>query len=57
MEFMRFFPEGLSSFKIQMGFASEIYISKSRWNQKLGQKGKVFHLKLAITLPSLENFG
>jgi hypothetical protein len=57
MEFMRFFPEGLSSFKIQMGFASEIYISKSRRNQKLGQKGKVFHLKLAITLPSLENFG
>jgi hypothetical protein len=57
---MRFFPEGLYPFKIQtrfqLEFSSEIYNSKSRGILKLGQKGKLFHLKLSITLPNLDNF-
>jgi hypothetical protein len=36
-----------------MDFASEFYSSKPREFWKMGQKGKLFHMSLAINLPNL----
>jgi hypothetical protein len=61
MEFMRFLSKGLNPFKIQTkfksDFTSEFYNSKSKEILNLGQKLKLFYLKLSIILPSLEIFG
>jgi hypothetical protein len=38
-------------------FSSEIYSSKSEEILELDQKGKLCHLKLSISMPSLGNFG
>jgi hypothetical protein len=58
---MRFLPEGLNTFKIQirlkLELISEFYNSQSREILELDQKGKLGHLKLSITMPSFENFG
>jgi hypothetical protein len=55
----RIFPirfESLSnSNRIQMKFASKIYNSKSREILNLGQRGKLCHLNLSISMPGLEN--
>jgi hypothetical protein len=61
MEFMRFLSKGLNPFKIQTkfksDFISEFYNSKLKEILNLGQKLKLFYLKLSIILPSLEIFG
>jgi hypothetical protein len=55
---MRFFPKGLNPFKIQtrykLDFAFEFCNSKYREFSKLEQKGNLSHLKLSITMQSLE---
>jgi hypothetical protein len=60
-EFIEFFLKGLNTFKIQTRFKLDLlmnfYISKSREFWKLGQLGKLFHLKLNPTMPTLEDFG
>jgi hypothetical protein len=40
-----------------MEFVSEIYNSKSREILNLGQRGKLCHLNLSISMTSLENTG
>jgi hypothetical protein len=61
MECMRFLLKGLNPFKIQTrfksDFTSELYNLKSREIWKLDHKIKLCHLKLSISMPSLENFG